>query len=685
VFTFLFLVSSVFAGAREALPTLRCVDPGIPAAPAPVTGRVIDAHGQPLENARVTLYQTALGGMASLPKVTTVQEVVTGADGRYCLTPAQDAGCDLTRFVIVRKEGLAWGWVTWLLPASPGSDIVLGPPTELAGDVVDENGRPLAGADVHIAVAVMGEVKNRRILAAPGLLSARTDEHGHFVFPNLPGDATVEFLVRRPGQVAFSTLAQAVFCDSSPASFTRLLCGEACGRFAPGQAGIKLVLPRAASIRGVVIETTSGKPVRGVRVASRTDRVKDGFLPPDPVTTADDGVFHLDGLAPGRHMVHLATTRGQVAEWAGDPVPVDLQPEEMKTGVRLEVAKGGILEALVKEAGGKPVAKAIVRMSHAQRDTSFHGTTDENGLARVRVPTGPYRVFLPIQPGYALQCREERVTIGEDETQRIEFVLRVKPMVSGTVRDEAGHPLAGAAIQVTSLVDGKVTTDADGKFTVSWDPGFARPADGTCVLIARDLVRNLVEMVDVNDQTKNLDLTLKTGAVLAGTVLDAQGQPLPGARLSVMLRSSDPGIPLGFFIAETATGAEGTFELKALPPGRPYYLSAMATGYGLQTLSIEASHVNDHRRDVGPLRLSPANLSISGRVVDSQGQPVAGATVCTDDGDDIQADAEGRFVLNGVAAGPVLLLASTRRPSFMLGSLVADGGATGVVIVVSSK
>ena len=141
-------------------------------------------------------------------------------------------------------------------------------------------------------------------------------------------------------------------------------------------------------------------------------------------------------------------------------------------------------------------------------------------------------------------------------------------------------------------------------------------------------------------------------------------------------------------IEQATTGENGTFEIKAIPAGRQYEVAAMATGYGTSHISVNASHLNDRRQNVGQFTLLLANLSVSGVVVDSHDKPIASATVSAFDGSlpprgDVRTDADGKFVIKGVPAGPTLLMAHTTGSTLMHGSVQANGGATGVIIVVS--
>jgi uncharacterized GH25 family protein len=429
LFVLIVAVLLALSDATDASPSANPSGPGSGTAQVAITGKVSDVHGRPVDGAKVTLYYVTYAEQEFLRKAKVVQEKETGVDGTFRLTGAQEASSDSYRmvFIVAHKTGLALGWAEWRLPIDRQYSLVLGEPRDLGGDVVNERGQPVGEAEVRIALAGMGRAEERRPLVTPSFLSVTTDDKGHFLFANMPAEATFEFLVHKPACATLDTSLQALLSDpSSLPSMAEIDSGAKRCRFAPGQTGIKLTLPLGAKVEGVVVEKTSGKPVGGVQVTARADRRQAGLLPPGPVTTTPDGTFAVAGLAAGTWFVQLATGEKQAMEWVAAPVRVSLVANETKSGVRLELSKGGVIEVLVKDTAGRPVTRAIasVRDRYARY---LDGLTDANGLARIRVPPGQYEVPEPLAPGYIPQIRQEHVSIEANETKRVEFVLRPAP------------------------------------------------------------------------------------------------------------------------------------------------------------------------------------------------------------------------------------------------------------------
>jgi RNA polymerase sigma factor (sigma-70 family) len=107
----------------------------------------------------------------------------------------------------------------------------------------------------------------------------------------------------------------------------------------------------------------------------------------------------------------------------------------------------------------------------------------------------------------------------------------------------------------------------------------------------------------------------EAGEKFSGRVLDPDGKPAAGAKV-YLLRWTDPDREPK---VRAETDKDGRFSFTA-PPGESQ-LFVTAAGCG------PAWAVNPGKIEDNPLRLARDDVSVSGRVLDLQGQPVAGATV----------------------------------------------------------
>jgi hypothetical protein len=148
--------------------------------------------------------------------------------------------------------------------------------------------------------------------------------------------------------------------------------------------------------------------------------------------------------------------------------------------------------------------------------------------------------------------------------------------------------------------------------------------------------------------------TVGTGAIV-GRVVDLQGRPVAGAEVW--------GVAYREKVGATSTGADGRFRLAPLKPDRP--IDVWADAPGLARQHRKGLHVfpgRDH--DLGVLTLLPG-IRLRGRVVDTEGRPIAGARIAISDyrfvlGHTIESNqtewtatsgSEGRFVTPPLPAG----------------------------------
>jgi hypothetical protein len=176
--------------------------------------------------------------------------------------------------------------------------------------------------------------------------------------------------------------------------------------------------------------------------------------------------------------------------------------------------------------------------------------------------------------------------------------------------------------------------------------------------------------------------------------VDADGKGIQGAEIRVMLRASNWGSSLGRS-RDVRTDAEGRFQVHTIPSENRYNLTAMADGYGQCEINVEEGQTMGEQADVGRFTLAVADLSVSGVVVDSDGEPVPNADVrCYGRSDTGQpdrrtrADAEGKFTLDGVCAGRININANARPAgmgAYISGRIETEGGAEGVQIVLAQR
>jgi hypothetical protein len=644
------------------------------------TGKVVDEQNRPIADVKIKLYKVAVETTALSYKVELARQVATGADGTFSIrSDAVENYLSNQAIILADKEGLALGWDNWRLLENANVDIVLGPAEVLAGTVVDENGAPIDSDEVSISFMLAKTGGQPRYLVGYSsieLLMTKSDTEGKFSFDRIPAGASAEFVVKKPGRATVSTFDAQGYRGGSL-------------QYSAGQTDIKITQPIEARIEGLALKKSNGKPIGGVRIMAIRGLNQPTFGS-EPVVSKEDGTFSIDRLAPGEYLLQVATALAEEADWICDPVKVDVEAGKTKNGIKVELVKGGVLEVLVTDSVTRqPVDKAIVSIMPNGGGTGFGKSTDEAGIARFRQMPGEYRISYLYKEGYSRQNLQEGTLMIEDgKTVRVERQLAGLPKITGVTCDDRGRPVEGVKLAVCPMNVRECVSNSEGRFEASWDPGSWHSSEEmpAMVLIARQPELNLAAAVDVDDNTHQIDITLKSGVISTGKVVDSNGKGISNATLLVMLQGPRWGSSIEHNIV---TDAEGNYEIKALAGEHRYSIEASADGYGRNRIVVDAGQAVDNRLNAEAITLLPANLSVSGVVVDGDDKPVSSVNVScygeTQLFGSTQTDNDGKFTLEKICAGRIRISANKTGGSPMHGFIETEGGATNVRIVISER
>jgi protocatechuate 3,4-dioxygenase beta subunit len=644
------------------------------------TVTVVDAECRPISGARVSLYQMEYNQATNIPESKPISKVITEADGIFLFKVSAESDVYRYGYITTEKAGLAIGFANWRMRLDQELEIKLGQAKQLEGIVVDQSDKPISSAQVSIWSLVVGEGRDQQNLSWPvaaELLTSTTDHSGRFIFTNIPAEATADFIIKKSGRATINTYRSTGYANQKMT-------------FAPGQTDIKLVLPNEARIEGTVKAKDTGEPIAGVNliVMQQVNRPIPGQ---GPVSTKKDGTFTVNALPAGSYQVQLVRSRETPSEWVAEPEDVTLEAGQTITDVQMELSKGGILEVHITDAKTKrPVEKAQVNVYTQKTNMWIYGTSDANGVALVRLMPGAYQFRGIYMRGYKSEELQEAFTIEYGGTKRLNYQLTSMPKINGVVRDENGKPVEGAKIVVCPVGFEEICSDKEGNFEISWDPGIwgARPRETTFWLVARHQERNLAAVDEtMTESTNSLTVNLKPGVVITGRIVDPNGKGISGANFAVML--DGPGWGSSVERERLSTDENGKYEIGAIPSGHSYSINASADGYGSNRVKFHTDDAKDNRLSLEPLTLAVANLSVSGRIVDMEGNPVANARIESYDFGhgqpshlSTQADAQGGFILKGVCEGEVnIRISAVHEGKHVSAQAITNGGATGIKII----
>ncbi len=639
------------------------------------SGKVIDSNGQPVSGAKVSLYRMIIQMELLMFDTELVQETTTKDDGAFTFEAATQSNDMMNQTIILaEKEGLALGWGNWYLSRDLNIQITLGPPEILAGKVVDESGEPVQDAEVGMSLMFISEGDEPRYIAGKVselLFSRKTDAAGMFQFERIPSKAAAELIVKKTGLATVSTY------DEKKVQQMQL-------QFKAGQTDIEIKLPSEAKIEGIVVEKETGKPVPGVKLM-----VYQGQRQPltghEPVTSRENGTFTIGALYPGKHFVQAVPGKEGPAGWVTQPVEVTVEAGGTSTGVKVELSKGGVVKIAVTELDNTPIDGANVNILNTMGGEQFNEVTDANGIINKRLAPGQYQITQVYKQNYPFERKEETFTIEDGKTSRVAVQLQGYPKVSGILRDESGQPVAGAKVKVCPFGRGEMTTKSDGRFKVRRDSGEWTQGSIPYV-VARHFVRNLAGAAEIGEGVMVMDVNMTTGVVCVGKIVDVNDKPIENAKVYLTFWSSNSGSSMARL--DNRTDAEGRYEINAVPHHYKYSVNASAEGYGQDYVEITTEDSVDNRYEVNDIALAVANLSVAGIVVDNDDNPMENASIfCQGRGQpqkNVQADKDGKFIIESVCAGRIMLNASKSSGSkHLYGNIEVEGGQTDIRLVIS--
>lgn len=459
---------------------------------------------------------------------------------------------------------------------------------------------------------------------------------------------------------------------------------------ATGQATATIALTPASAIEGVVTDE-SGRPIAGARVTTspgggRLDRIEiriGGRGPAGPTaTTAQDGRFRLAPVDARQPWRLEARATGFARAQKDAPA---LRPRETARDVRLVLPRGTNVRGRVRDDQGRAIAGVVATLAparpaagpgmmviagpRADRDAALGATSSADGTFVIEgAADGRYELSLT-RRGYAGRTIEGLEIEGGAPLETGDHVLAPGESIEGFVQDERGVPIEGAAVYRQKaggfslpMLPGlgsepaAATTGPDGWFAIH----DLAAGDKLSLSISADgYVQGRVPPLEV-PHPEPLQVTLEPASAVRGRVLGADGSPLADARVELTRTTGGTagGASLVMRIAtDTETDANGAFSFENVVPGE-IELSATAFGHERVVRTLEVPRGADLENADLPLE---AGAWIEGRVQEGDGraaigvrvQPVGGGDDFAPGGGGATTDGDGRYVLDGLAPGPL--------------------------------
>lgn len=625
------------------------------------SGKVIDKSGVPINDARVILYGAKKPAKGRpLPfECKVLETTTTNESGIFTITmkqPYKGRSLDFDRlFVVVQKDGFALGTQYFhSLEESEDKVITLSKSTTIAGTVINQNGDPIIGAEVHV-FPIKGRWEDGNLiglLSSTDLSTTNTDRYGRFLLDHIPIEAYAEFYVIAEGYLdKFTSHDLGGRTDK--------------GKFEAGAPDVVLKMEVKSGFTGRVVDKDTGLPVKTLKVSFRPQVPKDDLVNSVSTVTDEKGFYSMY-CPPGKYIFHYAYPYTAVGQ------EIIVTEGQVTSNVDLQVYMLGDLYIKVSQIEtGKPVVDVDITIKNEKTGKRHPLRTGEKGAVLFSRPAGQYVIEQISKYGEELLDTPESITIKPGHREEREFKFDVTAEGKGmlvVVTDASKKPVPGVNIYLLPGNRFLGQTDEAGKSKILKEDfkeavlaAFGQEyfeRYGThreFYIYAQDAENNMAKIHMFYSRSSGLvEIVLSDTFEIWGRVVDTTtGQPIAHALVfpSVFLKHHKRNyFELGDE-RDFITNSEGFYKFRALPHGNRYTVTATADGFGQSKVMVytgtEGRRVLKNwmsRRPIPKIKpnvveskankielkdfvLQEVGLSISGVVVDTMGKPISNAKV----------------------------------------------------------
>lgn len=571
-----------------------------------------------------------------------------------------------------------------LVFSAPGQDLDFGPPPSLPTNEANPDGADIQGLVIEsdsgepaTGITVLLEVYDMRIRREVGMERTETDLQGRFSF-NLTEYAEIP----RFG-LEFMTLSPRYQQASRISTINREELPLA----------MKLEVYPGVAARGI-LRDPAGNPVEGAEIYGPMSQA---------TTTNEEGRFEIFGLPPGRYVTFAVEKDG----YSRLEKSLSMPAEDALEGLEWEIQPSAPLRGQVKDTQGNPVTGGTAYLQVGPNRYLQQRLDDEGRFVLEGAPVDvDGMAFTLLLDEYSKI--ERPVTAREEETR--EMILRPsrRLALAGQITGPDGKPAAGVEVFLGDGVDDpllRFATDAQGRweatplipardYVVSVIPSVpeGRRAMGELQFLGKNEEGQLIAEVRPWPGGYESDFVVqRDGNEVTMTRRDSGIGALPGAIVYEGTFEPEKGEITGTLTVE-ATGAEGEFTARA------YGLGNKLVGvWDLRESLGEGEHYlgpAQKRVDGAPFPgtqivdfVLPEPMTLSGRVLDSQGVPISEGEVVADNWNQTDVltrrtpiNAGGEFELEGLPDGVFHVYAVGPEGGRITNPIYLRGGLEGITI-----
>jgi len=545
-------------------------------------------------------------------------------------------------------------------------DITLEEGGSLSGRIVDQAGYPLEGIGLDVY-----DYGNRLIHYCC------SDADGRYKINGLP---TGDYLIKTWNDLCYLDEWYALHYDDLPVHVDL-----------PNETpGIDFTLMLGGAISGQVTLDPSGEGIEGVQV--RVYEVNEGMV--DSITTDANGYYSVCGLKTGDYYVWSSGSYDEcyfsegyqgVLPWEDDPPPVHVDLPSETPNIDFTFEEGGSISGRIVDPTGNPLEGVQVSIYDPNENGVVgYGTSDSEGYYRVKcLLTGDYYVHTQRYECYHQRWYNDALPEEDDppvhvdapnETPNIDFTLAVGGTISGRILDPSGNPLEQVRVEAYDFNNWvhEGWTDSEGYYSVC---GLHTGSYFVQTYYCEDeWYQGAIPWEDdpppvyvvVPNETQNVDFIFEGWGSISGRVVDPTGVPIEHVWVSLVDGSGN------WTSTSDNSDSEGNYTVNCLLEGL-YYV-----GTRNDVCYIDEWYQNQDPEEASypPIQVNPPDEtpnidftleeggSISGRIVDAEGNPFEWAAIQIYDSSGSYKNMnsyyipDGSYSVCGLATGDYYIIAS---------------------------
>lgn len=204
----------------------------------------------------------------------------------------------------------------------------------------------------------------------------------------------------------------------------------------------KIILKKPGGIFGQ-IRDEAGNPVAGARIEANLRNAQNELVDSASDDSDPEGRYYIGGLVPGVYKLDIIELPDNLNLLKEQITGVEVRSGS-ETNKDITLLTGGIISGTVTDKLGKPVPDALIKANGRKTHTDLEGK-----YTMISLPPAIYTLKLsPPEGRNLLPLTLDNIKAATGEITTRNFILQAGGVLTGTVTDPAGNPIADSEVEI---------------------------------------------------------------------------------------------------------------------------------------------------------------------------------------------------------------------------------------------